>query len=258
LGLDRLGVYLKSGRVLSGAERARSRELLARRRTREPLAYILGRREFYGFTFEVGPDVLIPRPETEFLVDSVLEWLRARPAEAGAPLLVDIGVGSGAIAVAAATTARKEGRETRWLATDVSEKALEIARSNARRHGVEASIEFALGPFYEPLSERVDAVCANPPYVAESEIEGLAPEIARFEPRAALAGGRDGLANLAELIRQAPDRLTPGGAIFLEIGAGHRDAVGAIFGEDARWAPPNFQPDAAGVPRVARAQLKDG
>ncbi|MDP9379855.1 MAG: peptide chain release factor N(5)-glutamine methyltransferase [Chloroflexota bacterium] len=182
--------------------------LLRRRLDREPLAYISGVREFYGRTFEVTPDVLIPRPETELLVE------RALSEEAGAhAVAVDVGTGSGCIAITLALEA--PGWEV--YATDTSESALTLARSNARRHGVESRVSFLLGSLLEPVPRRADLVLANLPYVPSHDIEELQPEVRVWEPRAALDGGEDGLDLVRALLAQLPERTTPEGVCLLEI-----------------------------------------
>jgi len=252
LGLSRLGLYLDLDRPLSSAERHSARAMLARRLRHEPIAYILGRREFFGLCFEVTPAVLVPRPETEHLVEELVVWLKAREQSLPEPLLADIGTGSGAIAVAAAHAAQG----SQWIATDVSPAALEVARRNARRHGVEARIRFRLGSLLEPLGETLDGLCANLPYVAESEREALAPDVARWEPPGALFSGPDGLDLLRAMIAAAPERLRAGGVILLECGAGQAETVAALLAEGGAFHAVRTINDLAGLGRVVMAERR--
>lgn len=255
LELDRLGLYMNLDRRLMPSERDASRGMLARRRNREPLAYILGRREFYGFAFGVTPAVLVPRPETELIVDLVLAWLGAwsfdRP-----PLMADIGVGSGAIAIASALMQVERGLPGRWIATDISREALAVARDNAATLGAAGLVEFREGSLYQPLDSPVDLIASNPPYIAESERGGLMPEVSRHEPPSALFSGPEGLDHLRALIDGAPDRLTPGGLLILEIGQHQRDPVAHIVEQTPGLEALTFHNDLAGIPRVARARRR--
>lgn len=255
LGMDRLNLYLNLKRPLGAEAREKSRAALARRKEREPLAYILGSREFYGLKFEVSAAVLVPRPETELLVDRAIrrcqELAAARPD--APPRFADIGAGSGAIAVAVARALKKQGVSARGIATDISSAALEIAARNAAAHDCSDMLGFKQGAFYEPLDGAVDAILANPPYIAEGERAALMPEVARWEPAEALFSGDDGLGHLRELIDGSRDRLDSGGALLLEIGFGQRDAVEAML-RAAPWLESiQFHNDLASIPRVAEA-----
>lgn len=257
MGIDRLGLYMKMDQALTAQQREQSRKMLARRREREPLAYILGHREFYGLRFDVNRNVLIPRPETEILVDRVLKWIREWDRTKEGPLLVDIGTGSGAIAVAAAHVQKTAELPGRWIATDISSAALEVARANAERHGVADRIEFRLGSLTEPLTAPADCICSNLPYVAETARESLAPEVSRWEPAGALFSGPEGLGHLKELIPSTPDFLNIGGVLFLEIGFGQREAVEIFLNSESRLGEITFTCDYAGIPRVAEAHRKE-
>ncbi len=193
---------------------------VARRAAREPLAYILGHREFYSLDFEVTPAVLIPRPETETLVRVALECLGERPDAR----VLDIGTGSGAIAVAIASHARS----ATVVATDISQAALEVARRNATRHGVLARLEFIRADLWPPEQPLFDLIVSNPPYVAAGAIDLLAPEIARFEPRIALAAGPDGLSFYRRIAHDAREYLQSGGCLLLEVGDGQAGAVASL------------------------------
>lgn len=251
LELDRLGLYLNLSRRLSAAEREASRAMLARRRNREPLAYILGRREFYGFSFAVSPAVLVPRPETELLVDLTLEWL-AGWSGGRAPLMADIGTGSGAIAIAAALVQEQRGLPGPWIATDVSAAALEVARENAAALGAGERVEFREGSLYEPIPEVFDLIVSNPPYIAEGERASLMPEVAAHEPGLALFSGASGLGHLEALVAGAPARLQPGGVLLMEIGHTQRAAVEALIAGTEGLEAPTFHRDLTGVARVVR------
>lgn len=195
--------------------RQRFDSYLERRLRHEPSAYITGRREFYGLEFEVTPAVLVPRPETEMLIEATIELAR-RYAGAGPYRVVDAGTGSGCIAVAIACALPAAA----LIATDVSTDALDVARRNARRHGVETRVDFRQGDLLAPLEMAVDLVVANLPYVTTAAWQALPPELRDHEPRAALDGGADGLDLLRRLLDAAPAVLRPAGAVCLECGAG--------------------------------------
>ncbi|MDP2743680.1 MAG: peptide chain release factor N(5)-glutamine methyltransferase, partial [Dehalococcoidia bacterium] len=223
--------------------------LLDRRERREPLAYITGVKEFFALDFYVDQRVLIPRPETETLVEECLRLLTQHGTQA--PVLADIGTGSGAIAVALA----HHLPEARVYAADSSTKALQVAFLNCLRHGVQDRVLLLQGNLLEPLPEPVDVILANLPYVPTSALAALAPEIALYEPRMALDGGSDGLDLIRGLLAQAPRRLRPGGAIMLEIGADQgadvtRAAAAAMLGASARVVK-----DLAGLDRVVVIEL---
>lgn len=211
LGCDRLRLYLDFEKPVERGERERFRALVRARGTeRIPVAYLVGQREFWSLPLRVGPDVLIPRAETEALVETVL-GLFADPAAAGSVL--DVGTGSGAIALALA----HERPALAITATDCSVPALKLARENARQLGYEDRIRFAEGELLGPVAgERFDVIVSNPPYVARAEAETLEPEL-RHEPELALFGGDTGTEATCELIRAAPHALAPGGVLALEI-----------------------------------------
>ncbi len=212
---------------------------IARRARHEPVQYILGEQEFFGLAMRVTPDVLIPRPETEHLVEALLERV---PHEA--PLrIADIGTGSGAIAVALAHSLP----HAHLTALDLSPAALAVARENARRHGVSGRIRFHQSDLLAAVQgEQFDAVVSNPPYVPATE--DLERQVRDYEPAAALFAGRDGLDIYRRLIPQARAALVPGGWLLLEIGHGQRDALAGLL---SAWDEVSFLPDLAGIPRVA-------
>ncbi|HET9469562.1 MAG TPA: peptide chain release factor N(5)-glutamine methyltransferase, partial [Usitatibacter sp.] len=199
LGVDRAWVLANPMRILTETEDAQVDMLVARRAMGQPVAYLLGRREFYGRDFAVGPEVLIPRPETETLVEAALDALRGSRA-GGNPAILDLGTGSGAIAVTLAC----ERPDARIVATDASAEALETARANARAHGCEARIELALGSWYAAVpGRRFDLIVANPPYVAAGDTH-LGQGDLRFEPDHALTdGSADGLASIRTIVAGA-------------------------------------------------------
>jgi release factor glutamine methyltransferase len=222
LGLDRAELHARPERPVSPEELAAVKALAERRARGEPSAYITGHRWFYKLDFHVGDGVLIPRPETELLVDLALAAIRESRGRAAA----DIGTGSGVIAVSLA----HEVRDLTVVATDVSEKALAIARQNAERYGVADRIIFRQGDLLEPLTGPVDIICANLPYVKETELSAGGP--LSCEPQLALDGGPDGLDVFRRFFPQVGSRLCPGGRLFLEIGAGQAPALLALLERD--------------------------
>ena len=260
VGLKRIELYLQFDRPLDQREVEAYRELLRRRVRREPLQYILGATEFYGREFHLTPAVLIPRPETEVLVETALEHLNkdrsntnaaAEPERNGATracrLIADIGTGSGCIAL----TIAAECPDVRMIATDVSEDALAVARENADRMELADRIDFRLGDLLDPLAGHVvDAIVSNPPYVATTEREMLQPEVRDYEPEMALFAGDDGLSVLRRLIKAAPPHVRPGGFVALEIGLGQADRVRALWQEAAPAWSTRAVLDLAGVERI--------
>ena len=213
---DTLAMRINGHRELAAPQRAAFDALCDRRAVREPLQYILGETEFMGLTFHVEPGVLIPRADTEILVEKALAWIKP-----GARVL-DIGTGSGAIAVSLA----KLGRQAQVTAVDVSDRALEIARRNAERNG--AAVEFVKSDCFSALKGRkYDMIVSNPPYISEDEMRGLMPEVTR-EPELALFGGADGLDFYRRISREAPEYLNEGGCLLFEIGWLQKDAVSAL------------------------------
>lgn len=226
--------------------------MIARRKEREPLAYILGRREFYSINFEVTPAVLIPRPETETLVAAAIDFLAPRP---GASVL-DIGAGSGAIALAIA----RNVPASRVTAADISADALAVAKRNADSLALRDRIELRRADCFDPLDGgeafgRFDLIVSNPPYIRAADIDRLAPEINRHEPRLALDGGADGLDLHRRIAAGAMDHLAPGGAAMVEIGDGQSRAVMELF-RVAGFASAAAIPDLAGIARVIVARSR--
>lgn len=227
------------------AELGRFEALVERRAGGEPIAYLVGTREFWSLAFEVTPDVLIPRPETELLVAAALEFVRARGLVG--PAVVDLGTGSGCVAIAIA----HERPDARVVAVDCAAAALELAARNAERHGV-PNVEPVQGRWLAPLGERAfDVIVANPPYVA-SDDPHLREGDVRFEPVTALDGGADGLDALREIAADAPQHLRPGGLVALEHGPDQAEAVAALC-RDAGMTAVDTRADAAGHPRCTLA-----
>ena len=243
--------YVDGDAAISGGQEAEFRELLLRRSRREPVAYITGHKEFWSLDFVVTPAVLIPRPETELLVEVALEYLKS--VTNGSPLKVlDVGTGSGAISVCLA----KECAAAQIVAVDFSPMALDVARVNARRHGVADRIRFWPGDLLapvEPLRETFDLIVSNPPYIRTGELPWLAPEIHRWEPAIALDGGMDGLDVYRRMIEEGHKVLTTGGAMVLEIGADMAPAVAHLFSCCGCYGVASVYQDYAGKDRVIAA-----
>ncbi|MBU0514063.1 MAG: peptide chain release factor N(5)-glutamine methyltransferase [Proteobacteria bacterium] len=248
LSCSRLDLYLNYDRPLTPAERAGYRELIRRRLDRCPTAYLTGRREFWKIELAVGPGVLVPRPETEGLVEAALGHLAA--GDRVGPLLLDLGTGSGAVALALAA----EIPTARVTALDLSIEALGWARRSAAGLGLTGRVDLVAGDLFAPLAPgvRFDVITANPPYVSEGEWAGLAPEIRRYEPRRALVAGPTGLEIISRLAAEAPPFLAPGGAVLCEIGAGQAEAARELFGE--YFGRVSALADLRDVPRVVKAE----
>jgi release factor glutamine methyltransferase len=223
---------------------SRYEELVRRRVVREPLAYILGRQEFWGLAFEVSPAVLIPRPETELIVEFALGLL---PRGDNPSRVADLCTGSGCVAVALAT----EVQGARITATDISEAALVVARRNAARHGVADRIKFRRADLLDGLSEPFDLIACNPPYVAEGDRRGLQPEVRDYEPDVALYGGTDGLHVLERLVEGAATHLRPGGHLLFEFGFGQDERVESLVDRTGGLRLVGLRRDLQGIARTA-------
>jgi len=251
LGVDRVHLYMDMDRPLAAAELAALRALVVRRRQREPVAYLTGQREFYRRAFEVSPAVLIPRPDTECLVERALGVLAADAALR----VLDLCTGSGAIAVSLAA----ERSSIRVDATDISAEALAVARRNAQRHGVADRVSFHEGNLFAALSgqQGYDLIVANPPYVRANELPQLAPEL-RHEPSLALIAGADGLDVLDRLCAEVPRWIAPSGVILFEVGAGQADTVADALRLQATLCNIRWHRDLGGIARVVEAQALPG
>lgn len=249
LGVERLQLYLQYDRPLDREELDRFRPLLRRRAEREPLQYILGRAAFRHLDLAVDRRVLIPRPETEVLVDEVLAWAAARGRDALTAL--DVGTGSGAIALSLLV----EGPFPKVVATDPSAGALAVARENAMTLGLEDRLDLREGPLFGPVSagEAFDVAVSNPPYVAEAEAATLEPEVGVWEPPQALFAGPDGLAVIRALVGAGAGYLVPGGLLALEVGAGQAGLVVAEIEAVGGYDDVRVRRDLAGRERVVLA-----
>jgi len=247
LGVDRLQLYLKYDRPLRSNEREAFKPLLRRRAGREPLQYIIGRTGFRELELKTDPRVLIPRPETELLVQEVLDW-----ASAGAESVWDMGTGAGAVALSLAA----EGTWTRVVATDVSPEALSVAADNAERYDLGGHVEFREGSLFEPLEEgeRFDVIVSNPPYIAEGEKGELQPEVRDWEPPEALFAGEDGLDVIRQLVAGAPKHLLSGGLLAFECGLGQAEGIAADVQATGAFGAVRIRADLTGRPRFVTAE----
>lgn len=262
LGSSRLDLYTGYHAPVEANERAAYRELVKRRARREPVAYLIGTKEFFSLELEVSPAVLIPRPETEHVVEAALAEL---PPDSGSetgdgPLVLDLGTGSGNIAIAVA----HDRPDVRVAAVDSSREALEVARRNAARHGVDGRIRFLEGDLFEGLGPDdgpYRVIASNPPYVRGDEFDRLMPDVRDHEPRQALVDGKsrngDGLGFYRDIARSAATRMAPGGALVLEVGDGQAAEVRSIL-EAAGLRPYRTVADLAGIDRVVVARSDGG
>ena len=250
LGIDRLQLYLQYDRPLSPEEREAFKPLLRRRAVREPLQYILGRTAFRQLELKTDHRVLIPRPETEVLVEEVLDWASGR--RGGLGRVWDVGTGTGAVALSLAV----EGACSSVLATDESSDALSVAADNVGRYDVKGLVELREGSLFEPLEEgeEFDVIVSNPPYVAEGERGALQPEVRDWEPPEALFAGEDGLDVLRMLVAGAPERLVQGGLLALECGVGQAESIAAEVNATGAFSAVRIRSDLTGRPRVVMAE----
>ena len=257
LSLNREELYIRLHSHIREEEKATLERLIKRRISGEPLQYILGHQEFWSIDFKVDPRVLIPRPETELLVEQSLSILSETPFKR--PLFVlEIGTGSGAVAISLA----KEVRDIFLVATDISREALMLANENAKSSGILHQIQFVHGNLFDPfrlLRERepFDLILSNPPYITCSEIEGLAREVRDYEPIIALNGGKDGLTFYRNIISQAPFYLKKGGWLLLEVGQTQGEKVSELIQKRGDFLTPQRLQDLSGIERVVKAQRKE-
>lgn len=250
LGRDRTFLITHAEEEVPGELIARFRALIERRAGGEPLQYITGHTEFFKLDFEVTPDVLIPRPETELLVEEALALLQGIDA----PALCDVGTGSACIII----SILHEIEGARGLGLDISEAALDVARRNGVRHGVGARLSLMLSDCFDALpgtGATFDMIVSNPPYVAESALEGLQREVRDFEPRVALTPGGDGLRIIRRLLEEAPPLLHTGGHFLMEIGFDQHEAVGKLI-DPQTWELLDIHPDLQGIPRTVALKKK--
>lgn len=243
LGWDRATMLARVDEPPPGEFAEHYERLVARRERREPAAQVIGYREFWGRDFQVTRDVLVPRPETELIVETALALQSgATPAR-----VVDVGTGTGCLAISLAL----EWPGSSIVATDVSEAALHVARSNAERHGVARQVHFVRASVLTALAPGFDLIVANPPYVRSGDRSALGPEVRDYEPAEALFGGEDGLEIVRALLDQAADRLAPRGRLLMEFGAGQDDRVVELVRERRRLILDEVRNDFAGIPRMA-------
>lgn len=250
LGWDRVKLYTRFEEEVCPSRRATFRELIKRRLLDEPVAYLVGRKEFFSLTFSVSPAVLIPRPDSEFVVVAFLDAFKdSRDVRA-----VDVGTGSGCLALACLA----HHETARFWATDSSEPALSTAKANAQALGLADRVEFRPGDLLRPVENDgpFDVVMSNPPYIPTSDLDRLDPCVRDHEPRSALDGGGDGLRVIERFLAQAESALAPGGRLFMEIGAGQLEAVreSLTLRTDLEWI--KCERDHAGIPRVVHARKK--
>lgn len=250
LRVDRARLFADSGRLLDAREIDAVQMLAARRLRHEPVSRILGRKEFWSLMLDVSDAVLVPRPETETVVELALGAIK-RDGRYDAPLrILDIGTGSGALLLALLS----ELRSATGIGTDISMAALEIARGNAERNGLAARARFIRCNLADGIGGPFDLVVSNPPYIARAEIATLEPEVRDYDPALALDGGADGLDFYRALAREAPRLVAPEGRLIVELGAGQEMPVTALF-ETAGLTVSPAQPDLAGIPRALGARL---
>jgi release factor glutamine methyltransferase len=257
LGTNRTGLYARLHTVLSPLQRSAFQQLLHRRLRYEPVQYITGTQEFWSLEFAVDPRVLIPRPETELVVETALRLL-SQVSRLQSPVsnrILDLGTGSGCIAIALAT----ELPAAEIWATDISVDALAVATANAQRHNVHQRIHFLQGSVFAPVAHQghtFELIVSNPPYIAHSNLLILQPEVRDWEPRHALDGGREGLDFYRHLLDEAPRYLSTNGWLVLEIGDGQDAALLSSLKENTSFADSFCNPDYAGRGRVVAAQKK--
>ncbi|MDA1348008.1 MAG: peptide chain release factor N(5)-glutamine methyltransferase [Chloroflexi bacterium] len=247
-GMDRVGLYASLNEPIEPPAALQLSALVRRRLGGEPLAYIIGRREFYGFDLQVTPDVLVPRQETESLVDTVIEFIASRTPD-GRANIADVGTGSGAIAVALA----RQLPHATVIATDISAPALSVADANRRLNSVADRVHLVQCDLLRGLDGPFDAIVSNPPYIATSELSGLPADV-RSEPARALDGGVDGLKITERLVRQSLGRLTPSGGLFVEIAPEQAEPIAVLVRRWMQGFRISIINDLSGSPRVAAIQ----
>jgi release factor glutamine methyltransferase len=253
-GCQRIELYTSFGDSATEALRTKFRELVRRRAEGMPVAYLVGHREFYSLDFRVTPDVLIPRPETELLVMTVLDRIKAHPPVDRPLEFADVGTGSGIIAI----TAARHAPSVRVTALDVSVAALAVARDNAQRLGVAERIAFVESDLLAGIdsARKFDCIASNPPYVSTAELADLPREVKAYEPELALAAGPSGTSVIERLIPQAAERLASAGTLLLEISPMLQQRVESLIASDERLQPGPTIKDLAGLARVVQATRK--
>ena len=255
LGLSRIELYTNFDHVVEKARLSTLHELVKRCSDQEPVAYLVGRCEFYSLSIKVTPDCLIPRPETELLVERAIELLRSYPASTSPPLICDLCTGSGCIAVAIA----KNFPTAEVIATDISDGALAVAAENVETHGVGDRVRLLCGDLFAPIIEgldqsRFDLIACNPPYVSSSEMEALDKNVKDYEPHSALHAGDDGLDVYRRIAEQIDDFLKPTGVLMLEIGYAQGPAVKDLLEKTNTFAEIKIEKDTSNNDRVVTAK----
>lgn len=249
LNVERTTILAHGDRVLKSEEIAVIEAFSARRLKREPVAYVVGRKEFWSLSFKVSPDVLVPRPETETVVELALDVIDGSAMRKEKLRILDIGTGSGALLLALLS----ELENAVGIGTDISAAALEIARANAAHVNLDSRCQFVACDITAGIGDRFDLIVSNPPYIARGEIAGLAPEVRDHEPPIALDGGHDGLNLYRAIAAQASERLAPEGSLIVELGAGQELPVRTLF-TNAGLAVGPVRRDLAGIPRALAAR----
>ncbi len=248
LSVKRIDLYLRYDQPLNSDELNRFKTLIKRRINREPVAYILGHKEFWSMDLEVNRNVLIPRPETECLVERALESLAADSNPEGKSIL-ELGTGSGAIVMALTS----ENSRHSYLGTDISSDAVRVARQNALRHGLGAKIRFMVADWFEPFDAEsgwFDLIVSNPPYIRSGDLKQLQPEIHAYEPLSALDGAEDGLRSLRHIIQCAYRYLKPAGVLLLEMGHDQKEPLRLIINTCGQYEDTEFYKDYGGLDRI--------
>jgi release factor glutamine methyltransferase len=251
LGVSRVRILSYGEDVLDAENYQRAISLIERRAAQEPLQYVLGSQEFCGLDMVVNPGVLIPRPESELLVEEAIALLGAHPQ----PVILDVGTGSGCLGISIGLALKR----ARVIASDRSLSALQVARTNARKHGMDSRISWLAGDLLAPLlssglAGKVTAIIANLPYISHDEWDRLSPDVKYFEPCLALDGGPDGLDVYRRLLQEAPGVLAPEGVVLMEVGLGQADCLCREVSDSNRFEVTKVQPDSQGIPRMVCLQ----
>ena len=251
LGMSKTQLYTEPEKVLTSAETKHLRCLVQRRLDHEPAAYILGHCEFYGIDLCIDCHTFIPRPETELLVEKAVGLVHCISQLGKRITIADIGTGCGAIAISLALALP----QAKIYATDISVPALQVAGMNCRRHAVSSQVELLQGNLLEPLSQPVDMIVANLPYIKDCEFTDLSPEVMNFEPTTALAGGEDGLDKIQQILEQMPGKLNYGGCFLLEIGQGQGEVVTSLIKGYFPGVSVELISDLGDIERVVKVEL---